>query len=77
LTRAAQSAGLEAAPLAALGSFLMRLGEADQFEGLFAGTHFQQERVKITLQLKHLMSPAGMGDRFQVMMAAKNAPINR
>jgi SAM-dependent MidA family methyltransferase len=30
-----------------------------------------QERAKVALQLKHLVTPAGMGESFHVMVASK------
>jgi SAM-dependent MidA family methyltransferase len=30
-----------------------------------------QERAKVALQLKHLVTPAGMGESFQVLIASK------
>ena len=31
-----------------------------------------QERAKVALQLKHLISPAGMGETFQVLLMSHN-----
>ena len=31
-----------------------------------------QERAKVALQLKHLVTPAGMGENFHVLVASKN-----
>jgi SAM-dependent MidA family methyltransferase len=30
-----------------------------------------QERAKVALQLKHLVTPAGMGESFQVLVVSK------
>jgi SAM-dependent MidA family methyltransferase len=30
-----------------------------------------QERAKVALQLKHLATPAGMGETFQVLLASR------
>ena len=33
-----------------------------------------QERAKIAMQLKHLVTPAGMGETFHVLILSKNLP---
>ena len=49
----------------------MGIGENDQFADGFEGCRSPQERAKVALQLKHLVTPAGMGENFQVMVASK------
>ena len=34
----------------------------------FKGCRLPQERAKVTLQLKHLISPEGIGETFQVLV---------
>ena len=46
--------------------FLMGIGEANQFADAFEECRLPQERAKVALQLKHLVTPAGMGESFQV-----------
>ncbi|HEX3352909.1 MAG TPA: SAM-dependent methyltransferase [Terriglobales bacterium] len=72
LSAAAEQNGMMAQPLLTQSQFLMGIGEKDQFADAFADCRLPQERAKVALQLKHLVTPAGMGESFQVMVAAKN-----
>jgi SAM-dependent MidA family methyltransferase len=51
--------------------FLMGIGEANQFADAFEDCRLPQERAKVALQLKHLVTPAGMGESFHVLVASK------
>ena len=51
--------------------FLMGIGEANQFADAFEECRPPQERAKVALQLKHLVTPAGMGESFQVLVGCK------
>jgi SAM-dependent MidA family methyltransferase len=51
--------------------FLMGIAEANQFADAFEECRLPQERAKVALQLKHLVTPAGMGETFQVLIASK------
>jgi SAM-dependent MidA family methyltransferase len=51
--------------------FLMGIGEANQFADAFEDCRLPQERAKVALQLKHLVTPAGMGESFHVLIASK------
>jgi SAM-dependent MidA family methyltransferase len=51
--------------------FLIGIGESTQFADAFRDTPSPQERAKIALQLKHLISPEGMGEVFQVLVLAR------
>jgi SAM-dependent MidA family methyltransferase len=51
--------------------FLLGIGQTNQFADAFEPCQLPQERAKIALQLKHLVSPAGMGETFQVLVASK------
>lgn len=51
--------------------FLMGIGEANQFADAFEDCRLSQERAKVALQLKHLVTPAGMGESFHVLVASK------
>ena len=51
--------------------FLMGIGEANQFADAFEDSRLPQERAKVALQLKHLVTPAGMGESFHVLIASK------
>jgi SAM-dependent MidA family methyltransferase len=50
---------------------LMGIGEQNQFADAFAECRLPQERAKVALQLKHLVTPAGMGETFHVLVASK------
>jgi SAM-dependent MidA family methyltransferase len=49
----------------------MGIGEANQFADAFEECRLPQERAKVALQLKHLVTPAGMGESFHVLIASK------
>jgi SAM-dependent MidA family methyltransferase len=51
--------------------FLLGIGEANQFADVFEECRVPQERAKVALQLKHLVTPAGMGESFHVMVGYK------
>ena len=68
LRAAAVEAGMEAGDLVTQAEFLIGIGEANQFADAFEDTLLPQERAKVTLQLKHLVTPAGLGEIFQVLV---------
>jgi SAM-dependent MidA family methyltransferase len=49
----------------------MGIGEHNQFADAFEECRLPQERAKVALQLKHLVTPAGMGETFNVLIASK------
>jgi SAM-dependent MidA family methyltransferase len=49
----------------------MGIGEDTQFADAFEDCRLPQERAKVALQLKHLVTPAGMGESFHVLVASK------
>jgi SAM-dependent MidA family methyltransferase len=49
----------------------MGIGEKNQFADAFEDCRVPQERAKVALQLKHLVTPVGMGENFQVLMASR------
>ncbi|HEY6770299.1 MAG TPA: hypothetical protein VI386_36615 [Candidatus Sulfotelmatobacter sp.] len=51
--------------------FLLGIGEGNQFADAFEECRLPQERAKVALQLKHLVTPAGMGESFHVLVASK------
>lgn len=71
LAAAVQQSGMQAQPLLTQSQFLMGIGEQNQFADAFEECRLPQERAKVALQLKHLVSPAGMGESFQVLVASK------
>ena len=71
LAAAAEKHGMQPYKLLTQSQFLMGIGEADQFADAFEECRLPQERAKVALQLKHLVTPAGMGESFQVLIASK------
>jgi SAM-dependent MidA family methyltransferase len=71
LAAAAQRGGMQTHKLVTQSQFLMGIGEATQFADAFEDCRLPQERAKVALQLKHLVTPEGMGESFQVMVASK------
>ncbi len=71
LAAAAEAAGLHSFPLLTQAQFLMGIGEPNQFADAFQDCVLPQERTKVALQLKHLVTPAGMGETFQVLLLSR------
>lgn len=71
LAAAAEENGMQAQPLLTQSQFLMGIGETNQFADAFEDCRLPQERAKVALQLKHLVTPAGMGESFHVLVATK------
>jgi SAM-dependent MidA family methyltransferase len=74
LAAAAEKRGMHAHRLITQSQFLMGMGEANQFADAFEDCRLPQERAKVALQLKHLVTPAGMGESFHVLIASKGVP---
>lgn len=64
--------GLEELGLVTQSQFLIGIGEETEFADAFQDCVLPQERAKVALQLKHLISPAGMGETFQVLVMSHN-----
>jgi SAM-dependent MidA family methyltransferase len=71
LAAAAEKHGMRTHKLITQSQFLMGIGEANQFADAFEECRLPQERAKVALQLKHLVTPAGMGESFHVLIASK------
>ncbi len=71
LRAACEQAGMEVEKLLTQAQFLMGIGEGNQFADAFEDCRIPQERAKVALQLKHLVTPAGMGENFQVLIASR------
>jgi len=74
VSAAAQDAGLEFGALLTQSQFLIGIGESNEFADAFEDTRAPQERAKVLLQLKHLVTPAGMGETFHVLLMRKDLP---
>jgi SAM-dependent MidA family methyltransferase len=77
LSAAAEENGMQVQPLLTQSQFLMGIGEANQFADAFEECRLPQERAKVALQLKHLVTPAGMGESFHVLVASKGVDSQR
>ena len=77
LAAAAERQGMQTQKLTTQSQFLMGIGEANQFADAFEECRLPQERAKVALQLKHLVTPAGMGESFQVLIASKGVEQER
>src|SRR5271155_861408 len=77
LEAAAETHGMHMHKLVTQSQFLMGIGEANQFADAFEECRLPQERAKVALQLKHLVTPAGIGETFQVMVASKGVERER
>jgi SAM-dependent MidA family methyltransferase len=71
LAAAGESKGLNSQELITQSQFLLGIGEANQFADAFEECRLPQERAKVGLQLKHLVTPAGMGESFHVLVGSK------
>ena len=71
LAAVAKNNGMHAHKLMTHSQFLLGIGEANQFADAFEECRLPQERAKVALQLKHLVTPAGMGETFHVLVASK------
>jgi SAM-dependent MidA family methyltransferase len=68
---------MQAHKLVTQSQFLMGIGEGNQFADAFEECRVPQERAKVALQLKHLVTPAGMGETFHVLVASKGVEASR
>jgi len=71
LAAIAEQRDFRAQKLVTQSQFLMGIGEVNQFADAFEECRLPQERAKVALQLKHLVTPAGMGESFHVLLASK------
>ncbi|HEY3617045.1 MAG TPA: SAM-dependent methyltransferase [Candidatus Sulfotelmatobacter sp.] len=71
LAAAAEAQGMQAQKLITQSQFLLGIGEANEFADAFEDCRLPQERAKVALQLKHLVTPAGMGESFHVLITSK------
>ena len=77
LADAAEHHGAQMHKLVTQSQFLMGIGESNEFADAFEDCRLPQERAKVALQLKHLVTPAGMGESFHVLLASKGVEAER
>jgi len=71
LAGVAEQAGMQFQKPLTQSQFLLGIGEANQFADAFEDCKLPQERAKVALQLKHLVTPSGMGETFHVLVGSK------
>ena len=71
LASACEQASMRCERLLTQSQFLMGIGEKTQFADAFEDCRLPQEHAKVALQLKHLVTPIGMGETFQVLVAKR------
>ena len=71
LASVATHLGMKVEALRTQSQFLMGIGETNQFADAFEDCRLPQEHAKVALQLKHLVTPAGLGETFQVLVASR------
>lgn len=71
LMEVGKTLGLGTIGLVTQSQFLIGIGEVNEFGDAFEDCKLPQERAKVTLQLKHLVTPAGMGETFQVLVLGR------
>ena len=69
-------AGLETAGMASQTAFLLALGRGNEFADLYDRGQTELEQARARLQLKTLIYPEGMGERFQVLIQQKGAAFS-
>jgi SAM-dependent MidA family methyltransferase len=72
LAAAFEHSGMRCEKLLTQSQFLMGIGERNQFADAFEECRLPQERAKVSLQLKHLITPDGMGENFKVLIASRD-----
>jgi len=65
--------GLETEEFTSQTSFLLALGQPNEFADLYDPGQTEAEQIRARLQLKTLIHPEGMGERFQVMLQRKGS----
>jgi SAM-dependent MidA family methyltransferase len=65
--------GLKTEEFTSQTAFLLALGQPNEFADLYDPGQSEAEQVRARLQLKTLIHPEGMGERFQVMLQRKGS----
>lgn len=66
-----QRSGLEVVEFISQTAFLLALGQPNEFTDLYEPGQNEAEQMRARLQLKTLIHPEGMGERFQVLVQRK------
>jgi SAM-dependent MidA family methyltransferase len=71
LQKVAQEEGMTTLGFVTQSQLLLGIGERTEFADAFEACVLPQERAKVGLQLRHLISPETMGERFHALVLAK------
>ena len=71
LQAVAAASGMELLGLVTQSQLLLGIGQQTEFADAFEACRLPQERAKVSLQLKHLISPEAMGERFHALVLAR------
>ncbi|HEY3930024.1 MAG TPA: SAM-dependent methyltransferase [Candidatus Koribacter sp.] len=71
LIDAAEQGGMKNLGLVTQSQLLLGVGQATEFSDAFEACVLPQERAKVGLQLRHLISPEDMGERFHALVLGK------
>ena len=74
LQAASKERGLDTLALVKQSEFLIGIGESNELGDAFEDVVAPQERAKVALQLKHLVTPAGIGEVFDVLVLGRGVP---
>lgn len=66
-----QRSGLETAEFTSQSAFLLALGQRNEFADLYDPGQSETDQIRARLQLKTLIHPEGMGERFAVLVQSK------
>jgi SAM-dependent MidA family methyltransferase len=77
LAAACEQSGMHCEKLFTQSQFLLGIGEKNQFADAFEDCRLPQEHAKVALQLKHLVTPVGMGENFQVLIASRGIEADK
>jgi SAM-dependent MidA family methyltransferase len=66
-----QRSGLETAEFTSQTAFLLALGQGNEFADLYDAGQSETDQIRARLQLKTLIHPEGMGERFHVLVQRK------
>ncbi|ABF41756.1 protein of unknown function DUF185 [Candidatus Koribacter versatilis Ellin345] len=67
----AEKNGMTSLGLVTQSQFLLGVGQQTEFADAFESCVLPQERAKVAMQLKHLISPEEMGERFHALVLAR------
>jgi SAM-dependent MidA family methyltransferase len=74
LQAVAQESQLDLLALLKQSQLLVGIGEVNEFADAFEDTVVPQERAKVALQLKHLITPDGIGETFDILVLGRGVP---